>query len=1510
MKFIGSIKLCILSSFTIYWGVYAGFACLSNPCMHGVCMDGLNTSYSCYCIDGYTGVQCQTNWDECWSSPCLNGGVCYDGIASFNCSCPAGFVGEVCQEDFNECESNPCLNNGTCFDITNGYTCNCLPGYLGTYCEIDISVCDSTNETRCANGGVCVEGPGESFSCECPAGWNGFLCDHEIDECMSSPCQHGAVCIDLHADYSCACTFGFTGRNCDDVIMVCEDNPCRNDALCLMEAGHPMCYCVPDFHGEWCQYQYDECQLGPRCMNGGSCIDGIDTFTCSCPPKLTGLYCECLILEDNSLDCTYIKPTIIDFTTTEIPITFTTTSTVFTEMPNSTTNLIDLTNFTQTESSTKSSSESTFSTFSTESTFITSIPTETPISLSTISNTTSTLTERSTTKLFSTEITTILNVTETDTTYFQLDTTTMGKDGMTSIGDHEETSSEFVPITSTVFSTFPGRVTVTDLVETTSYGKTSTFLLSTFLTDEPSYVTESGLSETEITTIGHEITTTFKPFLDCTKSENKCLNGGTCTFVMDGYKCVCPFDTDGLLCEKHLGIRNAAFNGKSFLTHRLFNQSQASISFKVKTLATSGLIFYTNIENSYIALYLEEGHLKFKFSCGFQTMLLSEVEVPVNNGYDMDIKTELKFSKDNKHCEAFININDTLIMSGDQIALMDPFAKKNLLVHFGGIPENSQIDGFGYEGFIGCIRKLEISGKEMLIFKDADDGVGVTECSSLACLSNPCGNGASCSAKGDDWYCHCKNGFVGKMCETSICDNNPCQYGATCLPFTGSGYICLCPFGKHGHFCESDLEITKPYFSSSIYGYSSFIAYPLPTAVSNKLEIKFRFSPATMDQISILMFLGQRGQHNFHSDHMAVSFVKGYIMLTWNLGSGPRRIFTSKPINAEMGSHLIHIGRIGRRAWLFVENLGNITGRSPGNLVQLDVVPILYLGGHDSKNFTSLPHDLPLHSGFAGCIYDVEFKSGGFVIPLAESKYAFGRALGQCGTTECYEKICQNGGACLYHGGTFTCLCQDSFFGPMCSTKYNPCNTLRSNCWMESSCVPLIAEYECDCPLGRTGKFCQNETIISDVGFSGIRSYLTLDPVVFELIKFNIDFELRPLSDRGLVLFIGKRDFISIFLHGSVLEIRLLPSRHRILTSDLISLRSNKLLVLGNWHKINVGMYGRKTYLFVDGIVTTAILNNGDLLNLSGETIYLGGLPDLSILPNEATISYPIPFMGCIRNFFINSQRIPLTSTTIKSSRNIVDCDGTPCGGDYCENNGSCWLDPNLNPHCSCPDPYYGEKCEEIPSCEEKHCENNGKCLENRCACTIGYSGAFCETTISVKTPMFSKNSYIIISKGLDKKRDLNSFSTNFYLNFTTVSQNGLILWTEKSQSYLGIGIENGHLKIVYSIGNYDEILQVLDFPKISDGLWHSLEVNFEPFILKLDQKEINIEIEHYNGTLNVDDKVFYLGGLPKEISQKYQGIFANYFEGCIIEFGYGKDVNIKDFSKYKGENIEMCNLV
>ena len=37
--------------------------------------DGVN-DYSCQCVPGYIGRQCETNSDDCTPNPCSNGGTC------------------------------------------------------------------------------------------------------------------------------------------------------------------------------------------------------------------------------------------------------------------------------------------------------------------------------------------------------------------------------------------------------------------------------------------------------------------------------------------------------------------------------------------------------------------------------------------------------------------------------------------------------------------------------------------------------------------------------------------------------------------------------------------------------------------------------------------------------------------------------------------------------------------------------------------------------------------------------------------------------------------------------------------------------------------------------------------------------------------------------------------------------------------------------------------------------------------------------------------------------------------------------------------------------------------------------------------------------------------------------------------------------------------------------------------------------------------------------------------
>ncbi|XP_058452918.1 protein eyes shut [Malaya genurostris] len=1177
----------------------AGFACLSNPCVYGVCIDDINSTYSCYCIDGYTGIHCQTNWDECWSSPCHNGGTCVDGIASYNCTCQDGFIGSNCEENFNECMSNPCQNGGSCHDQDNAFICSCAPGYVGTYCEVDVAVCETGD--RCRNGGQCIDGPGLEFICQCAEGYEGRFCDAETNECASSPCQNGGICIDKFASYVCACAMGFTGTNCEEEIMLCENSPCANQALCLIEGNEPTCYCVPDFHGERCEYQYDECQLGPnpRCANGGTCVDGVDEYFCTCPPDLTGASCECLAMDDSELDCNYTAPESTttafgssseffvssissDATDVEVGLEGVTiftvpqnasfgtvfpfsTTFVLTEEPtysNGTTSFL--------EEISRQSTEAPISKHTTSTIAMDGITTSREIDSSVVPLTTpggDLSTEPTVTTGAGLENTTLqsgsITISEAHRTV-----SSIGDGGLVTIITDETSTSPTVmsteQTTATGATSKPVEISLPDLITHSAIeGVTATkpigdsssaeeVTVAQFFTESPGDVSTTIQLEnrtiSEMSTVsplsGTSTTSTTtaysKPMegviTEC--DDTVCSNGGTCAMTPTGIKCHCDFRYIGMFCDVPVSIQNAAFSKDSFLRHTIYRRNESvlqggtidqalsiRVQFKAKFTSRDGLIMLAAAEGNdgshYVALFLNKGLLQFQFSCGLQTMLLSEIEGPVNNGYEITIKVQLNFNDRRTHCNASLHINETLAMSGEQPTWLRNLAGygenvtslpiRHSWLHLGGRPIKTMYtlshNISRSQGFTGCIYDLEVNHKPMALFDNAEDAYRIYECTSLACLSSPCKNGAICVEEINlsqdlnrfkpesqaTWSCRCAFGYMGKVCEHSICDNNPCKFGGTCVTFPESGYLCLCPYGKHGHFCEHDLDILQPSFFGSIKGLSSYVAYPVSFSLEDRFEFSFKIIPTTTSQISLLAFVGQWDDHTERSDHFSVSFIQGFILVTWNLGSGPRRIFTQQPIQVKPARPTtINVGRNGRLAWLSIDGKVNISGNSPGDSSKLNVSPYLYIGGHEHVNFSSLPHDLPLHSGFQGCLFDINIVAGPVHIPLQHIGGMRGRSVGQCGTKECHRHACQNNGACLQHGSTFTCICQEGWNGLLCSQKSNPCD-MTNKCSVGSSCFPLVTGYECDCPFGKIGKRCEsNLKYLSDVSFSGRRSFLAL----------------------------------------------------------------------------------------------------------------------------------------------------------------------------------------------------------------------------------------------------------------------------------------------------------------------------------------------------------------------------------------------------------------------------------
>ncbi|HWN43325.1 MAG TPA: calcium-binding EGF-like domain-containing protein [Thermoanaerobaculia bacterium] len=72
--------------------------CASNPCENGVCMNGPN-SYSCLCVAGWTGTNCEIEIDACDGVVCPVPDQCHE---------PATCSGGVCSPHPNKPDGTPC----------------------------------------------------------------------------------------------------------------------------------------------------------------------------------------------------------------------------------------------------------------------------------------------------------------------------------------------------------------------------------------------------------------------------------------------------------------------------------------------------------------------------------------------------------------------------------------------------------------------------------------------------------------------------------------------------------------------------------------------------------------------------------------------------------------------------------------------------------------------------------------------------------------------------------------------------------------------------------------------------------------------------------------------------------------------------------------------------------------------------------------------------------------------------------------------------------------------------------------------------------------------------------------------------------------------------------------------------------------------------------------------------------------------------------------------------------
>ena len=246
-------------------------------------------------------------------------------------------------------------------------------------------------------------------------------------------------------------------------------------------------------------------------------------------------------------------------------------------------------------------------------------------------------------------------------------------------------------------------------------------------------------------------------------------------------------------------------SGQSYLIYNISITSTTTIKIDVALLTNSsnGIVFFSReseqLSSNFISLTIEDGFAvsRVNTSTG-ETVITSSMRV--DDGEWHMVTLIWQGSIDELSIDGMPSSNiDTNGNVGTEVLVL------NSILYVGGVPDGVLLPFDVSEGFIGCIRDIEINDVPVEPIDDALVGINILQCTEPECSYVVCQNGGTCmdTGSGPGFMCECPSDYDGQYCETPelFCSSNPCMFGGICSEMSGT-FSCLCPLNRGGRTCE------------------------------------------------------------------------------------------------------------------------------------------------------------------------------------------------------------------------------------------------------------------------------------------------------------------------------------------------------------------------------------------------------------------------------------------------------------------------------------------------------------------------------------------------------------------------------------------------------------------------------------------------------------------------------------------------------------------------------------